>query len=79
MVRIAEGDAAEKLGEIADRVARGEHVEVKLADGRGFVAVPTEEEQESRLDEEAVAEALAEQGSEPPSEWEHVKARLGLR
>lgn len=79
MVRIADGAVAEKLAEVADRVARGEHVMVELADGRGFLAIPADEEPESHLDEEAVAEALAAQGDEPPAEWEKVKARLGLR
>lgn len=43
MVRIADETVCEKLSEVADRVARGEHVTVQLADGRSFTAVPSED------------------------------------
>lgn len=42
MVRIADPSLSEKLAEVVDRVTRGEHVIVELADGRGFEAVPIE-------------------------------------
>ncbi len=40
MVRIADPIVTEKLAEVTERVERGEHVVVELANGKAFLAAP---------------------------------------
>ncbi|MBI2838770.1 MAG: hypothetical protein HYX75_10670 [Acidobacteria bacterium] len=69
MVRIVVDAVTDSLSEVPDRVARGEHVRVELRDGRGFVAVPLDED--DRVHDEDSDGALY-----TPEEWAAVRERL---
>ena len=89
MTTISITDARETLADTVNRVAyRGERVVLCRRDKQLAALIPIEDlellerlqqEEEDRIDAEAVAEAYSEQGDQAPEDWADVQARLRLK
>ena len=85
MTSLGLSEARNNLPDAVNRVAYGGERIIMQRRGRNVAALVSMEdlalleELEDRADAAAVAASWAEQGSDPPEDWEAVKTRMGWR
>lgn len=85
MIKLGLSEARNSLPDIANRVAYGGERIIVQRRGKDVAALVSMadlralEDMEDRADAAAVAASWAEQGTDPPEDWEAFKARHGWK